>query len=141
MNNMGGYKSVTLYPVDGLTVTISDSSAHISSSSGGILLPLSEGKASLASADNGDGSFRHDADISLKVSLVDVATLGRLRQFCRLGCLPIATDFNGRQFLFGDKVYPMTGSVDEQHGKSHSDLHFLHLELSCHCLHPELLLI
>lgn len=139
MNNMGGYKSVTLYPYQDISVSMSDTRALINSYSNAIVLPLTEGKSSISSDDKEDGSYEHLAEISLKAGDIDAAVLKKIRQICRQGGILVATDFLGRSFLFGDKQYPLVGTIEEVHGRNHADLHFFQLNLSCECLHPELL--
>lgn len=141
MNNMGGYKSVMLYPVDSVSVSMSDSTAVVNQSSDGISLPISSGKSAIGSTDNGDGSHLHTADITLKALEVDCDLHSFLRRACRLGVLLVTIDFNGRRHLFGDTIYPLTGSIAELRGDSPSDLHSFRLSLSSQCLHQELLVV
>jgi hypothetical protein len=141
MNNMGGYKSVTVYPVTGVILNLSRFDVSITASTGGVLLPISEEKSSIEAPDNGDGSYSHSAEIILKASDLAKSVFEQLHQICRMGALLVATGYDGRRFLFGDKDYPLTGTITEQHGTAHADLHAYRLSLSSSCLHPELLLI
>lgn len=140
-NAIGGYRSARLYFADQVSVSVSLSSASISSDVQGWDLPVSENKISLYSEARGDGSYTHSVEITLKASGVDAQDASLLRQISRRGALIVGEDFSGRTFLFGDRAYPLSGTADEIHGTAHADLHCWRLALSCTCLHPELPLL
>lgn len=137
MNGIGGFKKVTLFFADQVTVSTSAYSASLTGDAG-ILLPISDGKSSITSTSKGDGSYDHVAELSLKFSGVDDTMARQLRQvFCR-GCVLKAEDFDGGSWLLGDCDYPLSGTADQHHGTSHSDLRHWRLRLSSVCLHPML---
>ena len=138
MNSIGGFKKVTLFFTDQVVVSVSRHSAVVTASVSGIVLPISENKVSITSSDNGDGSYGHSADIRLKSSGVDSSMSHQLRQVNARGCVLKCEDFDGCVWLLGDGDYPLTGTFDEHHGSSHSDLHYFRLLLSAVCLHPKL---
>ena len=138
MNSIGGFKNVTLFFSDQVIVNVFRLSAVIQTSSSGLVLPISDGKASISSSDRGDGSFSHSADIILRASGVDSALAHLLRQVNGRGCVITCEDFDGNTWLLGDGVYPLRGTFDELHGTKPDDLHRYRLQLSAVCLHPKL---
>ncbi len=139
MNAIAGYKAVRLFFADQVQVAISSAAASVSSDCDGLVLPISDGKVSLRTDYKGDGSWLHSAEITLRESGVDAEMAKSLRQIPRRGAVIVADDFSGRRWLFGDSDYPLDGSAVEEHGVAHTDLHCWKLDLSCVCMHPELI--
>lgn len=139
MNAIAGYKAVRLFFADQVQVAISSAAASVSSDCDGLVLPISDGKVSLRTDYKGDGSWLHSAEITLRESGVDAEKVKLLRQIPRRGAIIVAEDFSGRRWLFGDSDYPLDGFAVEEHGTAHTDLHCWKLDLSCVCMHPELI--